>query len=345
MLHDVCGLQAQLLTAASLGLRARTTGILSADVTRTLNEERSIVRTWLMRGTLHLVAAEDLGLLLGVLGPLFAADNKARHAQLGLDQEVKRRGVTAIRRILLSAGPLTRSEIVHRLRRHGVNLDRKTQAPIHLIRLAGLEGVLCLGPERENGEATYVLIDDWLERPRSQSSDSALGELARRYFAAYGPAAPEDLLAWSGLPVSQARSAITVAGPSLAEVRVGGRACLMLKQRIKRGNEHPAGSPTVRLLPAFDTYLLGYRSRDLAVPAVLERRLQRGGGWRHPAVVVDGRAIGAWAIRKNGPRGQVVVETVETVSPSIRQGIAAEVSDIGHFFGLELTVSETRWRA
>ena len=79
--------------------------------------------------------------------------------------------------------------------------------------------------------------------------------------------------------------------------------------------------------------------------AVLERRLQRGGGWRHPAVVVDGRAIGAWAIRKNGPRGQVVLETVETVTPSIRQGIAAEVSDIGHFFGLELTVSETRLRA
>jgi len=344
VLRDVCGLQAQLLSAAMLGLRARTTGLRSAAITHALNDERSIVRGWLMRGTLHLIAAEDLGLLLGVLGPVFAAGNQTRHAQLGLDPELKRRGVTAIRRILSRAGPLTRYEIVDHLQRYGIGLDRKTQAPIHLIQLAALEGVLCLGPDRENGEPTYVLIEDWLERRPSRSSHAALGELARRYLAAYGPASLDDLVTWSGLPVAQARSAITMALPALAEVKVDGRSCLVLKERIESMNDRPPATQAVRLLPAFDTYLLGYRSRDLAVPAALERRLQRGGGWRHPAVIVDGRALGAWTIRKRGARGQVQVETLEPSTRAIRHGVDTEVADIGRFLGLELSVSETRLR-
>ncbi len=297
-----------------------------------------------MRGTLHLIAADDLGLLLGLLGPVFLAGNQARHAQLGLDRDLKRRGVDAIRRILSEAGPLTRYEIVDRLQPHGVDLDRKTQAPIHLIQVAALEGVLCLGPDRENREPTYVLIDDWLQRPRSRSSRAALGELARRYVAAYGPAALEDLVTWSGLPVATARSAITMALPALAEVTVDGRTCLLLKERIERMREPLPARKTVRLLPAFDTYLLGYRSRELAVPAALERRLLRGGGWRHPALVVDGRALGAWSLRARGVRGQVLVETLEPGGRAIRQGTEDEVADIGRFLGRDLTVSETRLR-
>ena len=341
MLRDVVGLQAQVLSAAGLGLRARTIGLRQADVTHALDEERSVVRTWLMRGTLHLIASEDLGLLLGLLGPLFAAGNRARHAQLGLDADLKRRGVTAIRRILSSAGPLTRYEIVDRLRRHSINLDPKTQAPIHLIQVAALEGVLCLGPNRESGEPTYVLLDEWLPVRRPRTTLSSLGELARRYIAAYGPAGLDDLIAWSGLPFRQARSAMAMALPALAEVKVAGRVCFVVKGRFGRNHDRPAGAPTVRLLPAFDTYLLGYRSRDLAVPPILERRLQRGGGWRHPAVVVDGRAIGAWVLRKNGMRGEVLVETLEPSGRGLRAGIGAEVGDIGRFTGLELSVGET----
>jgi hypothetical protein len=306
-------------------------------VTQALNQERSIVRTWLMRGTLHLVATEDLDLLLGLLGPVFAAGNRARHAQLGLDQDLKRRGVRAIRRILAKGGPLTRHEIVDWLRPQGISLDQRTQAPIHLIQVAALEGVACLGPDRKNGEPTYVLIDDWLGRPLSRPNQSSLGELARRYIAAYGPAALDDLVAWSGLPVSQARLAIASALPALAEVTAGGRSCFVLKARITGLRQRPPATPTVRLLPAFDTYLLGYHSRDLAVPARLERRLQRGGGWRHPAVVVDGRAVGAWSLGKSEPRGQVLVETLEPSGRSIGAGIEAEVADVGRFLGQELS--------
>jgi Winged helix DNA-binding domain len=159
VLKDVCGLQAQVLSAAWLGVRARSRGFQMGDLDRALNEQRSIVRSWLMRGTLHVVAAEDMRWLLQLLGSVFVRTGSTRHAQLGLDDRVKSSGLAAIGRILTDAGALTRYELVDRLRQRDVRLAPKTQAPIHLIQLAALQGILCLGPERD-GESTYVPLDD-----------------------------------------------------------------------------------------------------------------------------------------------------------------------------------------
>jgi len=318
-------------------MRVRSTGLDARDVDRALNEKRSIVRSWLMRGTLHLVAAEDLRWLVELLGPVFARAFATRHAQLGLDDDLKTRGVVAIRQILTD-GPLARRELVDRLRAHNIALDLKTQAPIHLIGLAALQGVLCIGPEHD-GEATYVLLDDWVPRVRSTPRATALGELARRYFAAYGPATVGDLSAWSGIAMAEARSAVTAAKASLAEVTVHGEPGFALKDRLERSTTSAALD--VRLLPAFDTYLLGYRKRDLAVPAPLQRRLQRGGGWIHPAVVVNGRAVAAWSLRKSGGRAELRVEPFDAISRAA-VGIEAEVADIGRFLDQSLRLEIAR---
>jgi len=335
ILHDVVGLQAQVWSAATLGMRARSAGLDAGTVNRGLDEERSIVRTWLMRGTLHVVAAEDVRWLLHLLGPVFARARSARHAQLGLDDELKARGVEAMRMILAETGPLTRYELVDRLRKRHVVLDPKTQAPIHLIGLAGLQGIVCLGPDRDDGEPTYVLLDDWVPRAPMPSRETALAELARRYFAAFGPATVGDLSAWSGLPMGEARSAASGARAALAEVVVHGQLAFVLERRL-RWKETFVESD-VRLLPAFDTYLLGFRRRDLAVPPSLQQRLQRGGGWLHPSIVVNGRAVAAWSLRKSGDRGgHVLIESLQPVSRTLRAGIQAEAKDIGRFLDMPM---------
>lgn len=336
ILRQTLGLQAQVLGAAALGMRARSTGLHASDVNRALVDDRSIVRTWLMRGTLHVVAADDIRWLLQLLGPGFVRAFATRHAQLGLDDGLKTRGVAAIRRILSDSGPLTRYEIVDRLRSHSIALDPGTQAGIHLIGLAALHGVLCVGPERDNGESTYVLLDDWIPAARTPSREAALAELARRYFAAYGPATVDDLRAWSGIAMADARSAVAGANPSLANVTIRGQPGFVLKDRLRQAIA-PA-TPQVRLLPAFDTYLLGYRRRDLAVAPALQRRLQRGGGWLHPAVVVNGRAVAAWSLRKSGGRGQVQVEPFEPITRAVGAGIEAEVADISRFLDRPLAL-------
>ena len=332
----MCGLQAQVLSAAWLGVRGRSRGIQMTDLDRALNQQRSIVRTWLMRGTLHVVAAEDLRWLLQLLGPVFVRAGATRHAQLGLHDALKSRGVAAIRRILTNAGPLTRHELLDRLRSQDIELDPKTQAPIHLIGLAALQGILCLGPAREGGESTYVLLDDWVPPAPARSRESALAELARRYFAAYGPATAEDLAAWSGIPMTEARSAVIGARSGLSEVMIQGRPGLALKKGLS-----PVSMPAkteVRLLPTLDSYLLGYRRRDLAVPLPLQRRLQRGGGWLHPAVVVDGRAVAAWSLDRAGRNARITIEPFEALSRAIRTGIDTEGRDISRFLGFAITI-------
>ena len=335
ILQQTFGLQAQVLSAAALGMRVRSTGLRAGDVKRALTDERSIARTWLMRGTLHVVATEDLRWLVALLGPVFARAAATRHAQLGLDDDLKIKGVAALRRILADAGPLTRYELVDRLVGQGIRLDPKTQGPIHLVALAAMKGVLCLGPERDDGESTYVLLDDWVLAAESPSRDAALAEFARRYFAAYGPATVDDLSAWSGIPMTEARSAVAGARAGLTEVTIQGMSGFVRKDRLERATSW--STPQVRLLPAFDAYLLGYRRRDLAVPPALQRRLQRGGGWLHPAVVVNGRAVAAWSLRRDGRRAHVDVEPVERITRAVRAGIEAEVVDIGRFLDLDVS--------
>jgi hypothetical protein len=340
ILRHVFGLQAQVVTAAALGLRARSTGLRAGDVNRALNDERSIVRSWLMRGTLHLVAAEDLRWLVELLGPIFARANATRHAQLGLDDDLKTRGVAALRKILTDSGPMTRYELLDRLRARSIRLDPKTQAGIHVIQLGALRGVLCIGPDRENGDSTYVLLDDWVPAAAMPSLEAALAELARRYFAAYGPATVADLSAWSGIPMADARSAVRGATASLSQITIQGQPGFLLKGRRKRLTT--LSRQQVRLLPAFDAYLLGYRRRNLAVAPALQRRLQRGGGWLHPAVVVNGRAVAAWSLRKSSGRGHIQVEPSEPISRAVRDGIESEVADVGRFLDLDLTFEIAR---
>jgi hypothetical protein len=285
-----------------------------------------------MRGTLHLVAAGDLRWLLGLLGPEFASRNQKRHAELGLTDGIKADGLKAIRSILGSKGPSTRYEIADQLRRFGIDLNARSQAPIHLIAYAALNGVCCMGPERANGEPTYVLIDDWIPEAKTGPTVN-LAELAIRYFKAYGPATVQDFAAWSGLPMTQVKAALPTAMKRLEELRIKGQAAYIAGSRHDGARLESAVS--VRLLPAFDTYLLGYRSRNMAVPPLLENRLQRGGGWIHPSVVVDGRAIGGWSLLRAG-QSRIAIEALARPSRSIRAAIADEVADIARFLDLQI---------
>jgi hypothetical protein len=181
--------------------------------------------------------------------------------------------------MLADQGPLTRAELVEQLAaRTGIRLEG--QAAPHLLARAALEGVICLGPDR-GAKPTYVLLADWIgagPKAPSLSKDAACAELARRYLAAYGPAEPDDFVAWSGLPVTDARAGWKSIVHELTDVEVAGRPAWMLKEHLEWLDEFPVQAPIVRLLPAFDTYLLGYQNRNLVVSPQYARRINAGGG-------------------------------------------------------------------
>ncbi|GGQ20425.1 hypothetical protein GCM10010215_51430 [Streptomyces virginiae] len=314
VLGRVLAVQAQDLPAAELGLRARARGLTQEAVRRATDTERSAVRGWFMRGTLQLVPAADARWLLALFGPVYLALAARRLRELGLDESLCTRSEQLIADAIGAEGPLTRARLTDRLTTLGV--EPKGQSAFHFIRRAALAGRICHGPQ-QGGEATFVLLDDWLPAtgPLPYTGEAAVRELARRYRAAHGPCDALDFVHWSGLKTTTGRNA-------WAAVR-------------DTGPETPPapGEPDVRLLPAYDNYLVAYRSRDLSVPAEHERRVWPGGGQIRATVVVDGLAVGTWS---GGRRGTpVTVEPfpgTEPPSPAVAAGIARESADIARFY-------------
>jgi hypothetical protein len=331
LVRAVGGLQAQDTPASRLAVRARSTGLDEAAVRRACNQDRSVVRTWAMRGTLHMVAAEDAGWLVALLGPGFAAGNRRRRLQLGLDDATCERALAALPPVL-AGGPLSRSDLVAGLAAEGVEIAPKGQAPAHLVGYAAMRGLVCRGPDLDGDEPSYVLLETWADAPRALAPDDALAELARRYLGGHGPAAPEDLAAWAGLPLGRARRAFELVAGELDEVELDGRP-LWAPAAVAAAR---SAGQAVRLLGRFDDYLLGWRSRDLVLDPGFAGRIHAGGGWIHPALVVDGRVAGTWRARRAGDRLELIVEAFGGRLPhGARPALEAEAADVGRFLGAE----------
>jgi DNA glycosylase AlkZ-like len=335
LLHAIGGVQAQEQPAAALAVRARTTGLLAEAVEQARLVERSIIRTWAMRGTLHLLASEDVGWLLALLGPTFMAASSRRRAELGLDADTTDRGVRALRKLLAANGPQTRAQIAERLDAQGIPVAG--QALIHLIGYAALAGVVCQGPDHE-GKPAYVLLADWADMGKALAPEAAAAELARRYLAAYGPATPEDLATWSGLARGVVRDAWQRISDEVIEVKVAGRATWLLAAHTARLDERPDERPSVRLLPGYDTYLLGYRTRELAVTATHARLVHPGGGVLRPVLLVDGRAAGVWRSTPRKRQLVIVVKPFAELTEAVLTTLTTEAEDVGRFLGRAATL-------
>jgi hypothetical protein len=336
VVKEVCGIQAQDVSAATLAVRSRSVGLVVADVEQARVGSHTIIRTWGPRGTLHILASDDVGWLLPLLGPVFVAGDRRRREELGLSEEVCVRSMHIIRNVLAEQGPLTRGELVEHLSKNSIRLEG--QARPHLLARAALEGLICFGPDR-GSEPTYVLLNDWIGQKQtghSLSEDQAYAELTRRYLSAYGPATPGDQAMWSGLPLSKIRGTWQRIEGELLKMETANSPVWMLKTQAVRLDELRSSTPIVRLLPRFDIYLLGYQKRDLAVPVEYEKRINAGGGIVHATVLVEGHIVGTWKSKRVKKNFVVMVEPFERVATEIEEGIEVEVEDIGRFLGVEV---------
>jgi winged helix DNA-binding protein len=325
LVRHLTGVQAQVLPAAGLALRARTEGLTAVRVDGARVRDRSIVLTWAMRGTLHLIAAEDYGRLVPLVVEPRVANAHRRLKQEGVSPDQSARAVRLIEQMLERDGPLTRPEIAERLRGHRIRTEG--QAIAHLVWLAAAEGLICHGPDRDRTPC-FVLVRDWLGDPAPMDHDAALAELAVRYLRAHGPAEPADLAFWSGIRSGDAERAWHGIEDRLVEVSTtrGPRWAL----RSHRGRA-PAG--VVRLIPSFDEYLLGWKDRAPTASNSDWKSINRGGGWLRPVVLVDGRAAATWRTERTADGVRVEVAPFSRRAPGLRRGVAIEAKDLGSFLG------------
>ena len=296
---------------ARLAIRARTTGLTAADVDRALTEERSLLITWLNRGTLHLVRSEDYPWLQALTTPPLFTGNARRLTQLGVTENLADRGVKAIERSLAEEGPLTRVQLRERIAAAGAPTEG--QALVHLLMLASLRGLAVRGP-MIGREHAYVLARDWLGDSAPVDRDRGLAELARRYLAGHGPAGDRDLAKWAGLPLRDARAGLRAIASELDE-RADGRVDLA-------GRPPAAGLPPPRLLGSFDPILLGWRSREPLLAS--HEVVVTGNGLFRPFALVGGRAAGVWKLSTGGVR----LEPFRRLTRKDAAALDADASDV-----------------
>jgi uncharacterized protein YcaQ len=311
VVRRLLAVQGQDLRGARLAVRARSEGLSAGDVDSALSDERSLLITWLNRGTLHLVATEDYPWLQTLTTPPLLTGNARRLEQEGVTPAAAERGVTAIERALADEGPLTRSQLRDRVA--AARVPTEGQALVHLLFLAALRGVIVRGPIVGKQHA-YALVRDWLDEPPPVDRDHALAELARRYLAGHGPADDRDLAKWAGLPLRDARAGLAAIASELIERENG---------LVDLGRREPAAElPAPRLLGPFDPLLLGWRLREPILGQ--HARLVVAGGVFRPIALVNGVAAGTWGLAG----GTVELEPFARLPRAVTAALAADADDV-----------------
>jgi hypothetical protein len=317
--RHLLAVQAQDPTGARLAIRARTVGLTVADVDGALDAGHLVV-SWLHRGTLHLVTTEDHWWLHGLLAGRQLKGNERRLRQEGVDDAQAERGVAIVAEAVRDRGPQTRRQLGALLDSAGV--PTCGQALVHVLYAASLAGHIVRGPIIDGSHA-FVDAVAWCGERFEVDPVEALARLARRYLTAHGPAAPEDLAKWTGLPLGAARGAFTSIEQDTELVGDG---------TTRLANASDATTlPRPRLLGPFDPVLHGWASRAFVVGD--HQGVVTSNGIFRRSVLVEGRVVGLWSLR----RGGVELRPLERIGGRTLARLEAEVADVQRFLGREVT--------
>jgi uncharacterized protein YcaQ len=321
----VGGVQAQVMSAAELALAARSQGLSPGHVQESLWERRELVKTWCMRGTLHLLPARELGLWVAALARRSQWRRPAWLRWFGATLE-EMEGLIATIDARLDGNGMTREEVA-------------AMAPAHLqeqmlhgwgshLKPAAYQGALVFGPNRGRN-VTFVHPERWLGRVDRPDAEDALRELVRRYLKAYGPATHEDFARWWGGEAAPARRILKSLGDEVVQVEAEGRSAWILAadESLLRSLNPPR---SVHLLPNFDVYTLHYRPREEFIPPGTYDRVFRQAGWISPVVLYDGAVAGVWDRKNRVLRVELFVRETKR----LRTGIEREAKRLAEFLGL-----------
>jgi hypothetical protein len=333
-------IQAQDLPGAKWSLGLRTHGCTQADTDAALDVGQ-VVRSWPLRGTLHLVAAEDIAWLLSLTGSRQIGRAASRRSALGITDSDVGRAEEAARAALAGKRALPRDQLLARIRAAGVSTDG--QRGYHLIWHLAHAGTLVMGATDGRGQA-FALLEDWVTIPPALDRDEALGELARRYLRSHGPASDTDLARWAGIPLGEARRGRAICGAAIATIELGGRTYHLDPEALDRamGASSPP-APRVLLLPGFDEYLLGYGDRSPVLsPEHADRIVPGGNGLFRPTIVVDGRVVGTWSRTTRAGEILVVPQLFSPLGTALLAGHADAARAVGSFLGQDARLATVR---
>ncbi|WP_126552678.1 winged helix DNA-binding domain-containing protein [Dictyobacter kobayashii] len=334
------GIQAQVMSAAELALCTRVEGLSPRDVQSALFQDHTLVRTWAMRGTLHLLPASELPLYVAARDWQHSASWSNYFATFDLSRAQQEALLLAIPYVL-EQGPLTRLQLAEAVAQHtgaararDLILSESWGSP---LKPSAYRGELCFGPG-QGKTATFMNPRTWIGQWQPIEPQLALQEIARRYLWAYGPATAEDFAFWWGIGKTQARKLFQSLAAELAEVEVAGwrafvlRATLPLMQSIEPAEQ-------IHLLPLFDAYTLGVpRGCEALLAQAHKRKVFNLQGWTFAVILVNGSIQGIWSSTSRRAHTVVKVSLFSPATASIRQGIEIEAERLSLLLGKEIVL-------
>jgi hypothetical protein len=337
MVGDICGLHAQVMSSAELAAAVRTEGLGRGTVSGALWSARTLVKTWAMRGTLHLITVEDYPLYVAALSNRrFDLDGPwlKYHGLVARDVPALVDAVAGA----LDGRQLTREE----LGREVVRLlgDGKWESLLAsgwgaVLKPVAFQGQLCFGPS-EGNRVSFVRPDQWLgafDRPEPVASLTAV---ARRFLAAYGPATVEEFARWWGVQPKAVRGVLGVENGFTPVTVEGGKPAWAVPETPARAGREPV----VRLLPLFDPYTVAVRrngQRPLAGPE--KDLVYRKAGWISPVLLVDGELAGVWEHNEDKDGLRIDIRPFAPVEPQIGELATAEGDRLGAYFGISADIT------
>jgi hypothetical protein len=335
-------LHAQVLSAAELQAAARVDGLAPTAIRDALWTDRTLVKTWAMRGTMHLLTAAEYPLIAAALHMGAAARYEPILKILNVTS-AEMDAITAAVRAALDGQCLTREALADAVARQTGQpelRDKLRSGWGSLLKPAAYQGYLCFGPSQ--GQAvTFVRPDQWVHGWQEIDPEEALREVARRYLRAHGPATANDFAYWWGVEPRTIRPLFEQLAPELQEVVVEGKKAWTPADTVALIQALDAPQQVVRLLPNFDPYVVASAEvyRREVIPEAFRERVSRKGAWISPVVLVDGRTVGVWQQEKARKRIVVRVEEFEPLTVVLKEGVEREAHRVGEFLNAPVEVA------
>jgi hypothetical protein len=335
----MCGVQAQVMSAAYLQFWTRNHAITRAEIENALWKTRTLVKTSLMRQTLHLIPTDEFAIYISALRPSRFAQAMRVMDRCGIPRDESEALIPQIMDIL-SAGPLSRPAIAAAIRPKASKRVRFwMENSWSLVRLPVAEGLICYG-RGEGNEVVFIRTDHWLPKLKVELLPATQTQCAlfRKYLRSYGPATLADFSHWAGIPMQEVKLLLPLLEADLGEIPGDKKGRFLLRgdaAALDKGTEKGA---CIRLLPIFDSFLLAHREKDHLLSAKHYKRVYRNQGWISPVVLIDGAVAGVWSHKLQGKKLLVAIEPFSKLSRTARAGIEREAEHLARYFesGLKL---------
>ncbi len=326
------------MSCAELQFWARNHALTRAEITLALYDRRSLVKSHFMRQTLHVIPSADFSLFVSAMKPSLLKQVHRIAGKFGVTvDEFDALNSQIVE--LLRDGPLTQQDLRKRVVPRASKRMKAWMSRVwSILRTPIAEGLICYGPARGT-EITYVRTTQWLpHNPKVMDPVEARKSLLLRYLAAYGPATSRDFAKWSGIGMPEIKEAWGSIEENLAEVTVDGESVWLPRKSMKQLERANLRESVVRLLPAFDPFLLAHAAKDHLVERTHYKRVYRNQGWISPVILIDGRVAGIWSHARKGGKLSVEVTPFEKFPKKVRARIEEEAASLARFLDSSLAL-------